>query len=79
MRATLNIPDDLMAKVRGLAREKSKTRAIIAAMENYVKTKGREEVRALRGKIDIDYDWEKEESAEIAAQRERECRLETRR
>jgi hypothetical protein len=75
----LNIPDDLMDKVRGLAREKSKTRAIIAAMENYVKTKGREEVRALRGKISIDYDWEREEAAEVAAQRERERRLETRR
>ena len=79
MRATLNIPDELMARVSNLSREKSKTRAIITAMESYVRSKGREEVRALRGRIRIEFDWEKAEDEEIAAQVERERHLEARR
>ena len=72
MRATLIIPDDLMEKVRLLAGEKSKTKAIVAAMESFVKLRGRDELRALRGKVTIDYDWEKEEAAELDAQAARE-------
>lgn len=72
MRATLNIPDELMAKVQRLAGEGSKTKAIVAAMESFVRLKGREELRALRGKVEIDYDWQSEEAAEIEMQRERE-------
>ena len=79
MRATLNIPDELMARVSNLSREKSKTRAIIAAMESYVRSKGREEVRALRGRIRIEFDWEKAEGEELAAQFERERSVEARR
>lgn len=72
MRTTLIIPDELMAKVQRLANERSKTKAIVAAMESFVKLKGRDELRALRGKVAIDYDWEREEAAEIEMQRERE-------
>jgi Arc/MetJ family transcription regulator len=72
MRATLNIPDDLMAKVQRLADEKSKTKATVAAMESFVRFKGRDELRALRGKVNVDYDWEREEAAELETQIERE-------
>jgi metal-responsive CopG/Arc/MetJ family transcriptional regulator len=33
MRATLNIPDDLLNEVQKISKEKSKTRAIVTAME----------------------------------------------
>ncbi len=72
MRATLNIPDDLMTEVQKLSGEKSKTKAIIAAMEEFVRDKKVKKLLSLRGKIQIDYDWEKEEEREMQAQQERE-------
>lgn len=76
MRATLNIPDDLLSEVQQIAHEKSKTKAIIRAMEAFVRERKMEQLRSLRGKIAIDYDWEKEEAREMAAQEERENYLE---
>jgi metal-responsive CopG/Arc/MetJ family transcriptional regulator len=76
MRATLNIPDNLMTEVQKLSGEKSKTKAIVAAMEEFVREKKIKELLSLRGKIQIDYDWEKEEGLELKAQEEREKLLE---
>jgi hypothetical protein len=76
MRATLNIPDNLMIEVQKLSGEKSKTKAIVAAMEEFVREKKIKELLSLRGKIQIDYDWEKEEGLELKAQEEREKLLE---
>jgi hypothetical protein len=72
MRATLNIPDDLMSEVQKLSGEKSKTKAIVTAMEEFVRIKKIKKLLSLRGKIQIDYDWEKEEERELQAQQERE-------
>jgi len=72
MRATLNIPDDLLSEVQKLTGEKSKTRAITIAMKEYVRQKRIKELLALRGKIQIDYDWKKEEELEMKAQKKRE-------
>ncbi len=72
MRATLNIPDDLIIEVQKISGEKSKTKAIVTAMEEYVKEKKIKMLLELRGKIQIDYDWEKEEEIELQAQKERE-------
>ncbi len=76
MRATLNIPDDLLSEVQKIAGEKSKTKAIITAMREFIKQKKTEELIALRGKVKIDYDWQKEEEFEIAAQKKREKLIE---
>ncbi len=76
MRATLNIPDDLVSEVQKISREKSKTKAIVRAMEAYVTEKKMAELRALRGKIPLDYNWQKEEAGELQAQEEREKYLE---
>jgi metal-responsive CopG/Arc/MetJ family transcriptional regulator len=76
MRATLNIPDNLMTEVQKFSGEKSKTKAIVAAMEEFVREKKIKELLSLRGKIQIDYDWEKEEGLELKAQEEREKLLE---
>ena len=72
MRATLNIPDDLLKEVQKITGEKSKTKAITVAMLEYVRQKKIKELMALSGKIDIDYDWEKEEKLEMEAQKRRE-------
>lgn len=79
MRTTLIIPDDLMRKVNKLSGETSKTKAVVAAMETYVKLKSREELLALRGKIHLDYDWERREEEELNCQMQREALLEGRR
>lgn len=76
MRTTLIIPDDLMLKVSRLSGETSKTKAVVAAMQTYVKLKSREELLALRGKISLDYDWERREAEELKCQRQRKALLE---
>lgn len=72
MRATLNIPDDLIAEVQQLSGQKSKTRAIITVMEDYVRRQRMQTLLDLRGKVQIEYDWEQEEDLELKAAEERE-------
>jgi len=72
MRATLNIPDELVSEVQKATGEKSKTRAITTAMQEFVRQKKIGDLVALRGKITINYDWKKEEERELKGQRERE-------
>ncbi|MDP3298455.1 MAG: type II toxin-antitoxin system VapB family antitoxin [Thermodesulfovibrionia bacterium] len=72
MRATLNIPDNLLSDVQKITGEKSKTNAIIVAMKEFIRQKKIKELIALRGKIQINYDWKKEEELEMKAQKERE-------
>lgn len=79
MRATLNIPDELLSEVQKIAGEKSRTKAIITAMREFVKEKKLEKLLALKGKVEIDYNWEKEEKRELKIQREREKSLESKR
>ena len=67
MRATLNIPDGLVAEVQQLSGQKSKTNAIVVAMEEYVRSRKMQALLDLRGKIRIDYDWEQEEALELKA------------
>lgn len=54
MRATLNIPDDLVSEVQKLSGEKSKTKAITAAMKEFVRQKKIKKLIALRGKIQVE-------------------------
>ena len=76
MRATLNIPSELLSEVQKATGEKSKTKAIAIAMKEFVRQKKVKELLALRGKVRIDYDWKKEEEREIAAQKKRERHFE---
>jgi metal-responsive CopG/Arc/MetJ family transcriptional regulator len=78
MRATLNIADNLIEEVQRLSGVKSKTKAIETAMTEYIRQKKVEQLLALRGTINVDYDWEAEEEREMAAQEERERFLEGR-
>ena len=72
MRATLNIPDTLLTQVQKISGEKSKTKAVVAAMQEYIKSRKLEKLLSLKGKVRIDYDWEKEEALELKAQKRRE-------
>lgn len=72
MRATLCIPDELIDEVQRLSGKKTKTQAIVTVMEEYVRRRKMEDLLALRGKVTIDYDWEREEAVELKAAEERE-------
>lgn len=65
MRATLNIPDDLISQVQNISGEKSKTKAIIVAMQEYIRQKKIKQLLALRGKIQIEDVTEKLEKLEL--------------
>ncbi|MEI9477580.1 MAG: type II toxin-antitoxin system VapB family antitoxin [Deltaproteobacteria bacterium] len=54
MRATLNIPDELLKEVQKIAGEKSKTKAITIAMREYIRQKKVKGLIALSGKIMIE-------------------------
>ena len=71
MRATLCIPDELIDEVQRLSGKKTKTQAIVTVMEEYVRRRKMEDLLSLRGKVEIDYDWEREESLELKAAEER--------
>jgi len=71
MRITLNIADELIHKVQRLTGQESKTRAIVAVLEDYVRREKLRKLLALRGKININYDWMEEEAAELKAAEER--------
>jgi hypothetical protein len=76
MRATLNIPDELIAEVQNITGAKSKTKAVVTAIQEFIRKKRMEQLLALKGRIEIDYDWEREEKRELEAQKKRERSLE---
>lgn len=76
MRATLNIPDELIAEVQNITGAKSRTKAVVTAVQEFVRKKRMEELLALKGRIEIDYDWEREERLELETQKKREKHLE---
>ena len=65
MRATLNIPDDILAEVQKISGEKSKTKAIIIAMKEFIREKKIRDLIALRGKIQIEDVTEELEDLEL--------------
>jgi len=74
MRATLNIPDDLISEVQKLSGEKSKTKAIVSAMQEFVREKKLRKILELRGKIKIDDVTKELEELEIKEQEENDKR-----
>ena len=76
MRATLNIPDELIAEVQNITGAKSRTEAVVTAIQEFIRKKRMEQLLALKGRIEIDYDWEREEKLELEAQKKREKHLE---
>ena len=74
MRATLNIPDKLLAEVQKATKTSSKTEAIVTAMEEFIRRRKIEALLALKGKIDIGDPTKDLEAREIAEMKSDELR-----
>lgn len=59
MRTTLNIPDDLMSQVMRELGFTSKTDAVILALQELMRSRKMDDLRAMRGKVEIDVDLPK--------------------
>jgi len=59
MKTTLNIPDELVKKTMKLSRSKTKTEAIVTALEEYIRRKKLDEIIGMEGKLQFSHDWEK--------------------
>ena len=56
MRTTLNLPDDLMEEALRITRFRSKTDVVIFSLKELIRRKRLEDLKMLKGKIDIDID-----------------------
>lgn len=54
MRATLNIPDDLLSEIQKILGEKSKTKAIVTAIKEFIRQKKVNDLISLQGKVNIE-------------------------
>ncbi len=59
MRTSLNIDDSLLAKVMQSTGKKSRSEAIRVALSSYLKQQQKNKILALRGKVNIDDNWQK--------------------
>ena len=69
MRTTITIPDTLFGELMSFTEASSRTEAVQVAVETYVRRAKLEQLRALRGKLDI-RGTEKMDEADISEQRE---------
>ena len=56
MRTTLDIPDKLLAEAQKLVRANTKTMTVILALQELIHAKKIEQLRELKGKLDLDVD-----------------------
>ena len=59
MKTTLNLPDDLIKKTMKISGSRTKTAAIVTAMEEYIRREKLAEIIRMEGKLDFTDDWEK--------------------
>ncbi len=71
MRTTLDIDPKLLEDLVEVTGEKSKTKAVNRALEDYVRGKKIDELRAMAGKVDILDNWRELEELELEEQRKR--------
>jgi Arc/MetJ family transcription regulator len=65
VRTTLDLSDDLMKRLLRATRAKTKTAAVEAAIEDFLRRQAVEELIALSGKVQLDLDWRKMEAEEL--------------
>ena len=70
MRTTLDISEELLAKVVKFTGEKKKSRAVEKALREYLSWKAVEGLRALAGKIDLVNNLKELEELELQEQKE---------
>lgn len=56
MRTTLDLPEDLLKKAMRVSRIKTRTATITLALEELVRKKKLQELRAFKGKVDLTVD-----------------------
>ena len=58
MRTTLDLPEDLLKKAMKVSHQRSKTATIITALQDLVRKSRLQQLKAFKGKVDIDIDLE---------------------
>ncbi len=56
MRTTLNVPEDLMEEALRITRFRSKTDVVIYSLKELIRRKRLEELKDLKGKVDLEID-----------------------
>jgi hypothetical protein len=74
MRATLDIPESLIKDLLRVTGEKKKTKAICMALDEYIRSRRKEKLLALSGKVEFDLGWQKMEEMELEGMKDRETR-----
>jgi hypothetical protein len=67
MRATLSLPDNLIKDLIKETGAKTKTQAIVRAIEDYLKKGRLEKLFSLQGNLDIEDNWKENEARELEA------------
>jgi Arc/MetJ family transcription regulator len=70
MRTTLNIDDFLFQDLMRITRAKTKTEAVRTALTEYLRMKRKEKVLNMRGKLNINDDWQKLRQQEMTESEE---------
>ncbi len=65
MRTTLDLPEKTMAHLMRATRAKKKTKAVIEAIEFFVRAKKMASLKRLSGKLRIDANWRRLEELEL--------------
>jgi Arc/MetJ family transcription regulator len=65
MRTTLNIDDQVFTNLMQLTNARTRTEAVRIALSDYVRLKRKEQLIALRGKLEIEDNWQALRSLEI--------------
>ncbi len=59
MRTTINIDDAVYERIRGLVEGSTKTEIINRALAEFVRLKAKDELLGLRGRLQLDEDWQR--------------------
>ena len=65
MRTTLNIEDGLFADLMRLTQAPTKTQAVRDALKEYIRLRRKEELLALRGRLEIEDNWHQLRESEL--------------
>lgn len=74
MRATLNIPDELIEEVQKITGARTKTEAIVISLKEVIRKKRIENLLAMRGKVEIEDVSEEMEKLELKEMEENDKR-----
>lgn len=56
MRTTLDLPEDLLKEAMMISHQRSKTATIITALQDLVRKNHLQQLKAFKGKVDLDID-----------------------